>query len=90
MQGEEADIIRGIKEQMKGLGFIQIKNVEGFDEKKTFENIKKFHSLDDSVKRQLWTKNHNSENSNIYRGLHPFVDNDESHKELFDMGMPLD
>ena len=90
MHGDEADIIKGIMEQMQSLGFISIKNVDGFDEKKTFENIKKFHSLPDSVKRQLWTKNHNPENTNIYRGLHPFVDNDESHKELFDMGLPND
>jgi isopenicillin N synthase-like dioxygenase len=35
-------------------------------------------------------KHHNSENPNVYRGLAPFLDNDPSHKELFDMGLPWD
>ncbi len=30
---------------------------------------------------------HNSENGNYYRGLAPFMPNDISHKELFDMGL---
>ena len=35
-------------------------------------------------------RNHNPDNKNIYRGLAPFVDNDVSHKELFDMGYPYE
>lgn len=33
---------------------------------------------------------HNKDNKNMYRGLAPFLDNDPSHKELFDMGQPHD
>jgi hypothetical protein len=29
---------------------------------------------------------HNSENDNIYHGYFPFLKNDSSHKEFFDMG----
>ena len=65
-----------------------ITNIEGFDEEKMFSKTKEFHSLPESVKHTLKWKNHNPENKNIYRGLAPFVDNDESHKELFDMGVP--
>lgn len=46
--------------------------------------------MPDEVKLKLMWKHHNSENKNIFRGLAPFVDNDESHKELFDMGVPYE
>jgi len=74
---------------MTTLGFISIKNVEGFNEAETYENAKQFHSISEEDKDVLKWKNHNKNNTNIYRGLAPFVDNDESHKELFDMGIPL-
>ena len=36
------------------------------------------------------SRHHNKQNSNMYRGLAPFMDNDESHKEVFDIGMPYE
>ena len=33
---------------------------------------------------------HNPENTNIYRGFIPFIDNDPSHKEMLDMGCDYD
>ena len=33
---------------------------------------------------------HNTENTNIYRGYIPFIDNDPSHKEMLDMGCDYD
>jgi isopenicillin N synthase-like dioxygenase len=30
------------------------------------------------------------ENKNVYRGLAPFIDNDPSHVEIYDMGMDFD
>ena len=32
--------------------------------------------------------NHDSKNDNIFRGILPFFDNNEAHKEFFDMGRP--
>lgn len=35
-------------------------------------------------------KNHfNQENPNFYRGMAPFIDNDPSHKELYEIGLDL-
>lgn len=51
---------------------------------------KAFHSMPEDLKHSLKWKNHNPDNNNIYRGLAPFVDNDPSHKELFDMGQDID
>ena len=75
---------------METLGFVYIKNVDGFDEDVMLSACKAFHSIPDKEKEKLMWKNHNPNNKNIYRGLSPFLDNDESHKELFDMGISLE
>jgi len=67
-----------------------LKNVADFDEDETFAACKSFHALSDEVKHTLKPRHHNPANKNIYRGLAPFADNDASHKELFDMGLPYD
>jgi hypothetical protein len=36
--------------------------------------------------KRFWNKG----NSNVYRGLAPFIDNDPSHVEIYDMGMDYD
>lgn len=82
----EARIVAGIMEMCTTLGFFQLKNVPGFDENELLSDIKEFHALPDDVKRTITLKHYNSENSNIYRGFIPFIDNDPSHKEMFDMG----
>lgn len=86
----EENIVRGMYDQMTTLGFLQLKNVEGFDETKLLQDIKQFHSMPDTEKRKLYTKQFNPENSNMFHGLFPFIDNDASHKEFFDMGAPYD
>jgi isopenicillin N synthase-like dioxygenase len=73
---------------MTNQGFLYVTNIDGFDEQEMFRNAKAFHSMPEEVKHKLKWKSHNSENPNIFRGLAPFVDNDASHKELFDMGLP--
>jgi isopenicillin N synthase-like dioxygenase len=77
-------------EQLTGLGFLHIKNVDGFDEQAMLKAAKDFFNIPESEKHKLKWRNHNKENKNIYRGLAPFVDNDVSHKELFDMGYPYE
>ena len=71
---------------MTTLGFLQLKNVQGFDEASLLADIKEFHSMPDTEKRKLYTKKFNQENANAYHGFYPFIDNDPSHKEFFDMG----
>ena len=46
--------------------------------------------MPDSEKSKLYTKQFNPENTNGYHGFFPFIDNDPSHKEFFDMGSPYE
>mmetsp|Transcript_35487 Transcript_35487/g.43446 ORF Transcript_35487/g.43446 Transcript_35487/m.43446 type:complete len:135 (+) Transcript_35487:19-423(+) len=90
MQGPEDVIVAQIYEQMTTLGFLQLKNIEGFDEEPLLADIKEFHSLPDSVKNTLLLKQFNPDNENRFHGLFPLIDNDVSHKEFFDMGSPIE
>ena len=75
-------------EQFTTVGFAYIKNFAQWDEQEHFKLIKAFHDLPTSEKDRLKMHHHNKANHNRYRGLVPFLDNDPSHKELFDMGLP--
>ena len=41
---------------MTTLGFLQLKNVEGFDEASLLNDIKEFHMMPDEVKHKLKTR----------------------------------
>jgi len=71
---------------MTTVGFLHLKNVPGFDEDEHFAKVQEFHAIPESEKHHLKWHHHNRDNPNYYRGLAPFVNNDPSHKELFDMG----
>ena len=86
----ENEIIDKLMKQLTTIGFMYIKNVCEFDEDEMLDKCKAFHSIPENIKAKLLHRQHNKNNKNIYRGLSPFLDNDESHKELFDMGLPLD
>jgi isopenicillin N synthase-like dioxygenase len=79
-------IVPQMMEMMTTLGFLHLKNCEGFDEAELLADIKEFHGLSDDVKRELYRHQFNAENDNYYFGMHPVIDNDASHKEIFDMG----
>ncbi len=86
----ESEIVNLMMEQLGSIGFLLIKNVEDFDEDEMLKFCKEFHNIPLEEKKKLYWKNHNPNNKNIYRGMAPFIDNDVSHKEIFDMGIPLD
>lgn len=90
MSLSDSEISSTFMDQMMNVGFIHIKNVDGFNEEVLLNAIKSFHSIPNSEKEKLKWRNHNPKNPNIYRGLAPFIDNDESHKELFDCGVPYE
>ena len=46
--------------------------------------------MPDSEKRKIYVQQFNPENQNRYHGYFPFIDNDTSHKEFFDMGAPIE
>jgi isopenicillin N synthase-like dioxygenase len=90
MRDSDAEITKQLIHMLTTVGFLHLKNIEGFDEDELFKICKEFHSIPESIKHKLKWKNHNPTNSNRYRGLAPFVDNDPSHKELYDMGGDYD
>ena len=77
-------------EQFTTVGFAYVTNVPEWDEQEHFKMVKAFHSLPDHEKKLLHMTHFNSANKNWYRGMAPFLPNDPSHKELFDMGWPYE
>ena len=88
MNQPEKKIISMIMKMMEEVGFLHLKNVPGFDEDDLLETIKEFHNLPNDVKHKLKPKHFVKEHKNVWRGWFPFLDNDISHKEFFDMGAP--
>ena len=88
LESPEEVIVQQMMEQFTTVGFAQIKNFKEWDEEEHFNLIQALHNLPATEKDQLKMRHHNSENKNKFRGLVPFLDNDPSHKELFDMGLP--
>ena len=82
--------ITKIMDQMRSVGFILINNLPEFDEDELLEATKAFHNMPLEVKMKLALKHFNNETSNLYRGYFPFIDNDPSHKEFYDIGRPLE
>ena len=76
--------------ELKTVGFFLITNVPGYDESDLLYWGQWFCSLPEDRKKKLHKKVWNSENKNIYRGLAPFIDNDPSHVEIYDMGLAYD
>ena len=75
---------------MEGAGFCILKNVPGFDEDDLKMAIQEFYNgVSIEQKDCMKLKHFNHENPNLYRGYFPFIDNDPSHKEMFDIGRPL-
>ena len=90
MNDPESKIVPQALKMLSEVGFLHLKNVKGFDEDELLRTVKEFHAMPDSVKRKLIPNHINKENSHIYRGWFPFMDNNISHKEYFDMGCPID
>lgn len=73
--------------QLKNLGFLSLTNVPGYNETALLDAAKWLFNIDAEDKRKMGQKHHYEGSKNYYRGLAPFIPNDPSHKELFDMGM---
>ena len=46
--------------------------------------------MPEEEKKKLYTRQFNPENTNMFHGMFPFIENDPSHKEFFDMGSPYE
>ena len=67
-----------------------VTNVPGHDEEKLLHWGKWLCNLTKEDKDKLAKKFWNQTNPNKYRGLAPFIDNDPSHVEIYDMGYDYD
>lgn len=79
-----------ILQELKTVGFFIIQNAPGHDEEKLKYWGSWLCNLPKEEKDRLTKKYWNPENPNVYRGLAPFIDNDPSHVEIYDMGMDFD
>jgi len=71
---------------MSNVGFIYLKNVPDYRQAELYKAVKAFHhdiTLED--KEQMKLKHFNKNNKNRMHGFFPFIDNDPSHKEFYDM-----
>ena len=88
MSQPEKKITKQALQMLSDVGFLHLKNVKGFDEDDLLATIKEFHALPDKIKHQMKPRNYVKSHTNNFRGWFPFLDNDVSHKEFFDMGAP--
>ncbi len=75
---------------MTNLGFLLLSNVPDYDEDALFQHQKWFFSQSDDVKKKLYKNHFHKENPNYYRGFAPFIPNDPSYKELYEIGLDMD
>lgn len=72
---------------MTNLGFLALSNIPNYDEDALLKYQKWFFSQGDQVKEKLYKNHFKKANANLYRGFAPFIDNDPSHKELYEVGL---
>lgn len=89
MKQSSENITTQIMDQMTNLGFLLLSNIPGFDESQLFVHQKWFFNLSDDVKRKMYKNHFLKENPNYYRGFAPFIANDPSYKELYEIGLDL-
>lgn len=73
------------------MGFMVLQNVPGYDQAELLKAVMAFHSeipLED--KEPLKPKHFNDANPQRLRGFFPFIPNDPSHKEFYDMAHRLE
>jgi len=73
--------------QLESLGFLLLTNIQDYDEQHLLHWTKWFFSLPQHTLKLLSRKQFREQSNNIYRGLVPFLDNDPSHKEFFEVGL---
>ena len=90
MSASEEEIIAQLMNNLTKVGFLTLKNIEGYDEAEHFRAVYAFYNdvPQEERARMIW-RHHRPENTNYYRGVAPFVDNDKAHKEMYDMGGKL-
>ena len=69
MQAPESEIVPKVIEMFSTIGFLHIKNIEGYDEQELLKTCKAFHAIPKEEKVKLYLHHHNKNNPNIFRGM---------------------
>lgn len=90
MSLSEEEIIPKLMNNLRNVGFLTLSNIEGYDEGEHFNAVQAFYKdiPQDDRDRMIW-RHHRPQNTNYYRGIAPFVNNNKAHKEFYDMGGSL-
>ena len=75
--------------QMTSVGFCYVTNVKGHDEDKLLKALKKFFAISEESKMKLALNHFRKKNPNIYHGYFPFLKNNVSYKEFYQLSRPL-
>ena len=86
----DAVVSKLLMDQMQSVGFCQIVNVAGYSESRLKQAMDMFHSLPKSVKMKLSPKHIMPSNQNIYQGFYPLLNNEDAHKEFYQIAMDYD
>lgn len=76
-------------DQLSSVGFCLVTNVKGHSEEELLEAIKAFHELSLETKLKMSPRHFVKGNESRYRGYFPFLQDDTSHKEFYDMTRPI-
>ncbi|XP_050705007.1 uncharacterized protein LOC126990441, partial [Eriocheir sinensis] len=81
-----AGLVKELHEALTTVGFIYLKNVDGYDEEALLRHSKWFFSLPMEQRMAISKKSFNPKCSNEYRGYFPVIPGAVSHKEAFEIG----
>ena len=90
MKADRQAVTDAIMEQLTSLGFLALGNVPDYDEQELYKWQKWLFAHSKEEKQRLYKRSFNPDNSNIYRGFAPFIENDPSHKELYEIGLDIE
>ena len=78
---------------MENEGFLVLQNVPGYDQDELLKWQKWFYALPKAERESLAIAHlarDGKHHPNTYRGFAPFLNNDVSHKEMFEIGLDYD
>lgn len=81
-----AGLVKELHQALTTVGFIYLKNVDGYDEEALLRHSKWFFSLPMEQRMAISKKSFNPKCSNEYRGYFPVIPGAVSHKEAFEIG----
>ncbi|XP_063439227.1 uncharacterized protein LOC134720708 [Mytilus trossulus] len=83
------ELSRQLVNALETVGFLYIDNVDGADFEKMFQCSKWFFDQSNEIKRKVMRNYWNPENTNLYRGYFPVVEDYPNHNECFEFGRDI-